>query len=390
MQIRKTISETSPWFRAFVLISVFLCLMTVFARDVPILLLFNLRNESNFAALFSGMFLLTIALHAFDGSALNRASKANIANAWLMLSLVLVALSFDEIGSLHERVPAIGDLNQLVSLLPFALVFAAMLAYAVTILWRAPGQRRTTILICVGFALFASVALQEYIEHAVDWSANRYLRFFRHWFRPLIEEGTELLGMLVLLWAAMTNTRGILSRGEREKFPVFEAIVSWRRPMLVTALIGAPLIAYATVILPADRWGNGKPADWPAAAFFTLAAFAAARPYFISGRSVGLSGWTLVVLAVIGCASTILPPGSPNHVLMIVVLSAAAFLLWTSGPRYLPGAYVPAGVLLSITLAGAWLFRNNDFVVYTAIQYAALGFYWVNSSASPLDPTPDG
>jgi hypothetical protein len=389
MQIRKTISEVSPWFLAFVSISVFLCIATVLAKFLPHFQYFNLRNESNFAALFSGMFLLTIALHAFDGSALNRASNAKIANAWLMISLVLAALSFDEIGSLHERVPRIGDLNRLLSLVPFGLVFAGMLAYAVKVLWRDSGQRKTSILICVGFALFASVALQEYIEHAVDWSANRYLRFFKSWFRPVIEEGTELLGMLVLLHVAMDNTRGILSRGERVEFPVLEGIVSWRRPILVTTLIAAPLVAYATVNLPGDKWGHGQPADWPAAALFLLAAFAAARPYFISGRSVGLSGWMLVVLALIGCASTILPPSSSKLILIIVVLSATAFLFWALGRRYLRGAYVAAGILLSISLAGAWYFRNNDFVVYTAIQYSALGFYWANSAVSPVKSTRD-
>jgi hypothetical protein len=148
-------------------------------------------------------------------------------------------------------------------------------------------------------------------------------------------------------------------------------------------------VAYATVNLPGDKWGHGQPADWPAAALFLLAAFAAARPYFISGRSVGLSGWMLVVLALIGCASTILPPSSSKLILIIVVLSATAFLFWALGRRYLRGAYVAAGILLSISLAGAWYFRNNDFVVYTAIQYSALGFYWANSAVSPVKSTRD-
>ena len=383
MQIRKTISELPPWFLAFASISLFLCFATVFSKFVPFFKYFNLRNESNFAALFSGMFLLTIALHAFDGSAANRALKPKIANAWLLICLVLVALSFDEIGSLHERVPRIGDLNRLLSLVPFGLVFLGMIAYAVTVLWRDAGRRKTSILICVGFSLFVSVALQEYIEHAVDWSANRYLRFFKSWFRPLIEEGSELLGMLVLLYVTMENTRGILSQGKRERFPVFEGTVSWRWPILITTLIAAPLIAYVNVSLPADEWGHGQPADWPAAALFLLAAFAAARPYFISGLSMGLPGWMLVILAIIGCASTILPPSSSTLIPLLTVLSVISFLFWSVGQRYVRSAYLSAGILLSVSLAGAWYFRDSDFVVYTAAQYCALGFYWANSSASP-------
>jgi hypothetical protein len=387
MQIRKTLSGMSPWFLAFVWISAFLCLATVLAKFVPFFKYFNLRNESNFAALFSGMFLLIIALHAFDGSALNRALKPKVANAWLLISLVLVALSFDEIGSLHERVPRIGDLNRLLSLVPFGLVFIGMLAYAVNILWRDAGRRKTSILICVGFACFVSVAFQEYIEHAVDWSANRYLRFFKSWFRPLIEEGTELLGMLILLFVTMSNTRGILSRGERVIFPVFEGVVSWRVPILVTTLLGGPLVAYVTVNLPADQWGHGQPADWPAAALFFLAALAAARPYFVSGRSLGMSGWTLVVLASIGCASTILPPSSSKLIFIMTVLSATALLLWILGRGYSRGACMQAGILLSASVAGAWYFPNSNFVVYTAIQYSALGFYWAHSSVNPVSST---
>ncbi len=60
---------------------------------------FNLRDESNFAALWSGMLLLLVAIHAFDGRAQHRTDNPVVGRAWLIISLILVTLSFDEIGS---------------------------------------------------------------------------------------------------------------------------------------------------------------------------------------------------------------------------------------------------------------------------------------------------
>ena len=393
----------SSWFYAFVLVSLFLCCVTFFMPLLPSpFSYFNLRNENNFAALFSGIFLLVVALHAYDGWSLNRALKPNVACAWLAVFFVLTALSFDEIGSLHERVTWLrsiisdgtvappSELQSLPqaekrsiywwSLLPFGMLLVGATAYAVTALWRSIEDRRTVILIGVGFALLASVALQEYIERTVDWSANEYLHIVGNTFRPLIEEGTELLAMIILLKVAMNNTRGVLSPGERSSFPVFDAVVSLRRLILVIGIVAAPLIAYVTASFPTERHENGMPADWPAAALFSLAAIAAARPFFVSGRGIGWFGWSLVLLSLVGCGSTILSPESTAAVPLAGALAGAAILVWFLSANYMPKTYLPAGVILSIVFASTWYVGNNDFVVYTVIQYTALAFYWVNSS----------
>ncbi|MGI9233666.1 MAG: hypothetical protein ACR2RD_08560 [Woeseiaceae bacterium] len=385
MQMFKIESRRSLWFYSFVFISIFLCFVTVFNKELNSLIpgvfgAFNLRGESNFASLFSGVFLLVIALHAFDGWALNQSCEPRVANAWMMLSLVLVALSFDEIGSLHERVPSIGGLSVWWSLLPFALVLGGMAGYAILCLYRTPELRKKAIVIFFGFVLFASVALQEHLEWTVDWTASSNLHFFKVRLRPVIEEGTELLGMALLLFATLGNTRGILSRVEVSRFPVLEGVVSWRNWIVVPCLIGMPLIAYATLIVTADGYPNGQPADWPAVALFVLAGFAAARPFFIAGHGVGWLGWGLVLIAGLGCASTIIPVGSWIALAMFAILFAAAVIIWTLDSRYAKGSYLPVGLILSVGLIGALLASQNDVVTYTLVQYTALALYWVNSS----------
>lgn len=151
------------------------------------------------------------------------------------------------------------------------------IVFAILSLWRSVEDKKTVTLICIGFALIASVALQEYIGRTLDWSANRYLRIIDKTFRPLLEEGTELLGMIILLRVAVENTRGLFSQSERADFPVFEAIVRLRRTILNIGIFVAPLIAYVTASFPEERHDNGMTADWPAAALFALAAIAAAK-----------------------------------------------------------------------------------------------------------------
>lgn len=83
------------WFYGSILVCLVLLVATIFSvRD------FNLRGESNYAALWSGMLLLLTALHAYDGAAQNRREAPSIARAWLVISVVMILLSFDEIGSL--------------------------------------------------------------------------------------------------------------------------------------------------------------------------------------------------------------------------------------------------------------------------------------------------
>src|SRR3546814_8034194 len=96
------------------------------------LLLFDLRSEDNVAAWWSGILLLLNAFHAYDGYALWRERAPRMARSWASLSLLLVILSADEIGSIHERIGMIAtavSVSQWLALLPFGLVGLGLLLY---------------------------------------------------------------------------------------------------------------------------------------------------------------------------------------------------------------------------------------------------------------------
>jgi len=348
------------------------CLLLVVAT-VNGIGLFSLRNESNPAALWSGMLLLLIAIHAFDGRSQHQSDNPSVGRAWLVISMILVSLSFDEIGSLHERLPSDTHLQYWLWVSPFALVYACASAYALLVLYRSEEFRWSAKLIFLGFLLFASVALQEEIEWRLDLPEH---------LKPIrggIEEGSELLGMILLLKASMINTRGLLSRTGESAFPAMEAVESWRTPVLALGLIGGPLVSIFTVNLDLESQTHGIPADWPATAVFFLAAFAATRPFLKGERQLDRSSLILAGICFIGCASTMLDIGSTLAQVLMGVLSALACLIWILDSRFLLRTYLPATVFLASVLVISWVFSDSEFVRYTSIQYVALSFYYVCS-----------
>jgi len=356
------------WFYGFVAISVLLLVATRFGGY------FSLRNENNAAALFSGMLLLIVAIHAFDGWALFRESRIRVAKAWLCLSAVLVALSFDEIGSLHERIPSVGQLSTWWSYLPFAIVLITLLTYSLVQFVSDEEHRGTAWLVALAFALFASVALQEFIEHRVEWP-ERIVPY-----RAIVEEGTELLAMLILLRVSMVNTQGMLGRNRETAGATFEAITALRRPIVAVGLVLAPLVAYVTAILPPDRYGHGQPADWPAAAVFLLAAIAAARCFFVDGRAIGRLAWALTLLCCLGCLSTTLHADSRKSLLAVGVVCLFVVATWVLDPAYVARNYAPAAAVLALLMLLYLTFRASVTGAYWLTQCIALTVYYVNSA----------
>ncbi|MCP4418739.1 MAG: hypothetical protein GY805_19145 [Chloroflexi bacterium] len=143
---------------------------------------FTLSAEMNLAVWLSGISLLLLALLSYE-----LFSVRTVANkSWLILSAIFFALYLDEVGSLHERI--IDDWS---SLIPYAAIGFILLSYALIPLFGREDTHKTAVFILIGFSLFGLVAIQEIIEHAVDWP---------QWARGLrvgIEEGTELLGFFL-------------------------------------------------------------------------------------------------------------------------------------------------------------------------------------------------
>ena len=364
------------WFYGAILVCLLLIVATVVDnRD------FNLRREGNYAAMWSGLLLLLVALHAFDGREATKADDPAVARAWLVISMVLVSLSLDEIGSLHERLPSETHLMYWLWVLPFAATYAGLALYALVVLYRSEQYRKAALLICLAFLLFGSVAIQEEIE----WRMN----VARHWkpIRGAIEEGTELLGMIILLKATMANTKGLLSRDGRSVFPTLEALRAWRVPVLAIGLVGAPLIAWATVSIPPDRWNHGQPAHWPPTAVFLLAALCALRPFLAGSGGMRWTGWALGLVCLAGCTNMTLKIDSVRVPALMGLLVVAAIVLWVIDSRYAPRLYVPAAFALIAGVGIVWFASGGAFMRYWLVLWVALGVYYVNSTPANFQPS---
>src|SRR5690606_18405329 len=141
-------------------------------------------------------------------------------------------------------------------------------------------QRRSVLLILLALALFGLTVVQEMIEVSQVWQ-----QVVTPGVRAGLEEGTELAAALLLIQAALPNTRGIFAPGRGRDTPVLDAVLAWRGGLLGLSLASAPVLAALTAAWAGD--GRGRPADWLAMALFLLVALAALRPFFRTGRAMG-------------------------------------------------------------------------------------------------------
>jgi hypothetical protein len=263
--------------------------------DYPHLLFFHLGRENNLAAWFSGMLLLFGALHAFDGFVSARGGKSWVASAWLAIGGVLLFFSLDEVGSIHEHLPHFMErefgLVGVFDLVKLAVIIS--LLFGLTTLYLQKKHRRQALGLLIGFGVLASVPIQEYIEKSVDWS-DSYLVWA---LRLGLEEGTELLGMLIIIRFLLPNTRGIFATGGMGQTPVFDLVRYTRHPAFLTLLVIALPVCLISMLA---FHGNlrGHPASWLSSALFMAAAIAAAREFLINGSRLAARQWLICALCV--------------------------------------------------------------------------------------------
>lgn len=381
--INNVINEKFPalWFSGALGVSVFLLIMTYY-RPGLIGRLFTLAYENNIASWFSGILLLIISLHAFDGYIRLKQVHPGPARGWAIISLVLLSLSADEGSSIHERANLILGFGTWLSLLPFAIVLAGMMAYALFSLWSVKEERITLRYIILGFFFFGTVALQEFIEHSFEWGSLYNLQV-------TIEEGTELLGMLILLNVCMKNSRGLFGPKNTKDFHVFESIYLLRIPILFVGLVCVPVFAYLSELLIDVK--GGRPADWFAAAIFLFAALAASRNFFKFGQNICLSGWGLTALCILLSVSSViyqpkytidfLSISIYSRMAVFIIVSVLICTIWILSNKYqsktcIPPVIVMCGVILLS------LFKMDLFFLYVMQMLVGLCVYYVHSSYS--------
>lgn len=325
MTIRKRFYSIWPWLWLLGLaaVSLFLLAATLVHHNLDIepLAHLALTYENNFGAWWSGALLLLAAMHAFDGFRLWRNERPRVARGWAVLSLVLLILSLDEIGSLHERVELWLPGSVWMDLLPFGLVLVGLFAFAILSIWSSPEHRRRALLIVLAFLCFGATAFQEYLEHNTEWGTR-----VNEGLRAGVEEGTELLGMLLVIGATLPNTQGIFKRDSSPASPALDAPFSWRRYAIPGALLLAPILAYVSVRWLQDH--RGHPANWLASALFLLAAAAALHPFLKMEERPSMWHWVLAGSALLASAlSTGLNNALPYILTVLSLVIVGAWLL---------------------------------------------------------------
>ena len=355
----------------------------------------NLTSENTVGTWFSGILLLLVALHAFDGYMSLRKRHSRGAMGWALLSVVLLLLSADEIGSIHERISGSGIVPRVPVLVAFGIILSPLLGYGLMRLWSEKDQRRSALVVAAAFALLSTVAFQEFIEHRIEWGGLAGLR-------GAVEEGTELLAMLILLKVAMSNTQGRFARRPMLTFPTLEAVVLARPYILFVGLMMAPILAYLTANLSDQQ--RGHPADWLTMTIFMLAALTASRSFYKHGEKIGPTALALTGVCLLGSLiSVVVEPDYDAHIAVakinlrmaaLFVVSIIVCATWIPSFKYAThwAAWLkvaaPIAAMASLGLLG--LFQTRLYYLYFVPQLMALLTYYGNFAVvrRPEPPTP--
>lgn len=321
--------------------------------------IFSVGLENNIGAWWSGALLFLAGVHALDGYRRYwDQGVTKLAVAWLVVACTIIALSLDEIGSLHERV---GRDFGWWGLLPFGVVIIASVAWTTWQMWADPRERRSIRLIALAFGLFAATAFNEYLEHSIAWPAA-----MRPW-RTGFEEGIELVGMLLLVAVALRNSGDAFREADRSEAeqPCLWVTHSMPAGVLLAVVAVSPLLAVITTGLH-DTF-RGRPADWLASMMFLLAGLAAWRPALCSVDSTRYPGRIGVGLLLVAASAGSVALYPQWHIevgsleanlrlffIFVLLLGVAAFTWLRESPGGLRVTYLWLGVagvagILSVT-----------------------------------------
>ena len=251
----------------------------------------NLIRENNIAVWWSGFCLMTAGLLFYRMGSLDSNGIGDRV-MWLFLAAVVLALSVDETGSLHERVSALGGWW---ALLPFALVGGAAFLFAVGRCLLLPNYRLSGVLILVSLAMFVAVAGMEHLGD-IDLFRDSFVIQNRH----VIEEGMELLSETLLLLSGVLALGHATSSRLREVSIIVDPFVLYRvREFVFVCFV---LHLCITVFWMPYLWdpSRGNPAYWFPMLAYTLSAFYCVHHHFRSGKVRWLVGFVLLMLLSVG------------------------------------------------------------------------------------------
>lgn len=222
---------------------------------------FNLAAEMNFAAWWAGVLLFVVGLFAYE---LFHTRQGPERLGWLVLALIGMGLSLDEMGSLHERLATNFGWW---TFIPAGIFGGAAALYMLIVLLRNPQTQRTAIFVFCGLMLMSTAVIYEYFERIVAWP---------DWFiglRAGAEEGTELLGTFLCLWGLSLQRRVAGREWGISRIvpnPYRMPSLTWLLPAGMAFYLGMSLL-YGNSI---DEAGRGNPLAWYPSMLFLMVGLA--------------------------------------------------------------------------------------------------------------------
>lgn len=331
----------------------------------------NLGLENNAAVWWSSATLLLAALLFFDSAFRHPRHRTAI----VAIAFLLAILSFDEMGSLHERIFT----GSYWSYVPYGLAGGLLFLFAFWRLYRDESTRSISLLLFIGFSCFGSVVAQEFFEHNVDWP---------QWalgLRVGVEEGSELLGILLCLYAASRllnydkSSELIIPPHVKESQPFAFAIgIAFVVAGTYAAFRSATLEGYPV---------RGNPALWFAMAGFFLLGYEQLRG---SGLLVGIrrNSTILTLTIVASLAQTMFVYQRLDISLLVwadLVLLAGFVMVFYNKKQYVTVflfvALLPAALLAYVSFSGS---ATAAFLLSFYCATAMLGVWYLARRKSTL------
>ena len=175
-------------------------------------LLFDLRAEGNLSSYFAALLLLLNGILCLVSARIEEGSTTE-RHGWLVAGLVLLFLSADEAGQVHEKLnksmralvgEGYGGLLKFAWVVPYSLLLTGVAAYLLPWLRRLPGVTRKGVLIA-GVVYVSGALLMELVESAQAHLDQDHVRVVVAY---TVEETLELAGQLFFLRTVLLHLQG--------------------------------------------------------------------------------------------------------------------------------------------------------------------------------------
>lgn len=191
---------------------------------VKILKLFHLDEEANFPTYFSALlFIISSALLLFIGKS-NSSSEIN-PKYWIVLSLIFLFFSIDEIVQLHEKLSnvihqklQIGGLLRFSWWIIYSVFIIAIFSFYVKFLAQLPNRIKRIFLISALVFILGSIILE--IVGVYIYSSENDTKTSSFYIISTIEEILEMIGLVIFIYGLLIyismKTRKIIIKIESD------------------------------------------------------------------------------------------------------------------------------------------------------------------------------